>query len=305
MAAVDSVTIRRGTVDDVTACHDLLWESVTDLARRHGTPIDATAEQAWASAETLHRFLAGHAAEWWVAEERGSGKLLGYARSIARGGLLELTEFFVVPAHQSAGLGGALLERGFPEGRGEVRSIIATTDIRAQSRYVRAGTTARFPFFSLVGAPSDDGMAGSDLTARVLDAGSDRDCDLVRGLEHTVFEYPRGNAEVRWLLEERQGVLYRRDRAAVGFAFVGSRGVGPIAALEPGDLPAILLDVEARACAAGIAHLDFNVPSVNEVAMRHLLSRGFRLDPWINLMMSSRPFGQFDRCITFGPPLCL
>ena len=33
----------------------------------------------------------------------------------------------------------------------------------------------------------------------------------------------------------------------------------------------------------------------------HLLGRGFRIDQWINLLMSNKPFGQFDRFIAFSP----
>jgi hypothetical protein len=43
------------------------------------------------------------AAEWWVAEEEDSGRLVGFARSIERDGLLELTELFVLPNQQSRG----------------------------------------------------------------------------------------------------------------------------------------------------------------------------------------------------------
>ena len=43
----------------------------------------------------------------------------------------------------------------------------------------------------------------------------------------------------------------------------------------------------------------------SEIATRHLLSRGFRIDPWVNLLMSNRPFGRFDRFIGFGPPVFL
>ncbi len=31
----------------------------------------------------------------------------------------------------------------------------------------------------------------------------------------------------------------------------------------------------------------------------------FRLDPSVNLLMSNRPFGQFDRLVSFGPPVFL
>lgn len=91
----------------------------------------------------------------------------------------------------------------------------------------------------------------------------------------------------------------------IGFAFVGRGGGGPIAALDPADLPDILLHVENRAIALGLERLDLQVPAPNEVATRHLLDRGFRLDPWVNLLMSNRPFGRFDRILSFGPPIFL
>ncbi|HEX6539157.1 MAG TPA: GNAT family N-acetyltransferase [Candidatus Dormibacteraeota bacterium] len=304
MTLPHSPTIRRATPDDAEACHAVMWASVTDLARRHAVTLDGSAAEWWAGGESLHRFLAAHAAEWWLAQEPRSGDVIGYARSIARGGLLELTEFFVLPGHQSAGVGRSLLERAFPAGRGEVRSIIATTDMRAQSRYVRAGTVARFPFFSLVGTPAHASMDG-DLTARVIDVDAEPDRHLVRGIESAVLEYARDDADIQWLLGDRQGILYLRGDQPAGFAFVGERGVGPVAVLDSRDTPGILLDVEERACTAGVARLDFHVPAPNEVATRHLLSRGFQLDPWINLQMSSRPFGRFDRFITFGPPMFL
>jgi hypothetical protein len=39
--------------------------------------------------------------------------------------------------------------------------------------------------------------------------------------------------------------------------------------------------------------------------MRHLLDRGFRIDAPLNLFMSNRPFGQFDRFVAFAPPIVL
>jgi hypothetical protein len=41
------------------------------------------------------------------------------------------------------------------------------------------------------------------------------------------------------------------------------------------------------------------------MAIRHLLGRGFHIDPWINVLMSNRPFGRFDRFIGFSPPIFL
>jgi GNAT superfamily N-acetyltransferase len=295
---------RRATPADAEACHSVMWTSIVDLGLRHGTPQSGSVEDWWTAGESLQRFLGEHAAEWWVAEHPADGSLVGYARSIERGGLLELAEFFVMPTHQSVGVGKALLDKAFPLGRGDVRSIIATTDVRALSRYYRADTAARFPMWTLGGVPDRTQLSG-EITAEPIDAGSNTQLQALRAIDASVLEYPRKEVEIRWLLEGREGFLYRRNGTAVGFGFVGSGGVGPIAVLDPDDMPAALLQIETRAVVSGIKWLDFQVPAPNEVAMRHLLSRGFRLDPWVNLLMSNRPFGRFDRFVSFGPPVFL
>jgi GNAT superfamily N-acetyltransferase len=296
--------IRRATLEDTEACHEVMWASVTDFGARHGTPLHGTAADWWTSGEPLQRFLASHAAEWWVAEEPHGGTLVGYARSIERGGLFELTEFFVLPTRQSQGVGRALIERAFPTERGDIRSIIATTDVRALTRYYGAGTVARFPILTMEGVPAAAEIAG-DLTPHRLDLESEADRYALRDIDRSVLEYAREEPEVRWLLEDRQCYLYLRNGEAIGFAFVGKAGCGPIAALDPADLPDILLHVEGRAFALGLERIDLQVPAPNEVATRHLLSRGYRLDPWVNVLMSNRPFGRFDRLISFGPPVFL
>ena len=45
--------------------------------------------------------------------------------------------------------------------------------------------------------------------------------------------------------------------------------------------------------------------TVDAVAMRHLLGRGFRIDAPFNLFMSNRSLGQFDRFIAFAPSIVL
>ena len=69
--------MRRATPDDVEACHQVMWASVTDFGVRNGTPLRGTAAGWWASEEPLQRDLADHAAEWWVAEDPDPGTLLG------------------------------------------------------------------------------------------------------------------------------------------------------------------------------------------------------------------------------------
>jgi hypothetical protein len=78
-----------------------------------------------------------------------------------------------------------------------------------------------------------------------------------------------------------------------------------MATLDPDDVPELLLHVEARAHAQGVERLSLDVPGVNAIAVRHLMGRGFRLDPWVNVFMSNVAFGQFDRFIGFSPPMFL
>ena len=89
---VPGAKIRQATPDDTLDCHRIMWHAITDLASRHGMPMEGTADDWWTSSEPQFRYLARSAAEWWVAEVPGSGSLLGYARSIERGGHFELTE---------------------------------------------------------------------------------------------------------------------------------------------------------------------------------------------------------------------
>jgi GNAT superfamily N-acetyltransferase len=293
---------RRATPDDAIACHELMWSSVTDFGIRQGMPLEGSAADWWRSSEPLNRLLAGEAAEWWVAEMPASEQLVGFARAIERGGLFELTEFFVRPDQQARGIGHALLERAFPAGRGEVRSIIATSDVRAQARYYAAGTVARFPLFTLGGVPTESAPV-PDL--RTESIGGDQAIQVQRDIERNVLGYQRSEAEVLWLLARREGHLYRRDDRYIGFSFLGPDGSGPMAALEPLDIPGILLHIEGLASSIGLERLELQVPAPNEVGIRHLIARGFRFDRWINFLMSDRPFGQFDRFIPFSQPLFL
>jgi GNAT superfamily N-acetyltransferase len=293
------IILRRGRGEDTTACHSIMWHAITDFAQRRGMPLSGTAEDWWAGSEKEFTYLARTAAEWWIAEDSATLQVIGYARTIERGGLLELTEFFVHPEQQAKGVGRALLTRAFRNGRGEVRSIIATTDVPALGRYYAADTVARFPMLTLTGPPADAAVSGLDILQ--VDGAHAPHLAEIAAIERAVVGFPRGEEELRWILEQRDGYLYRRRERAIAFAFVGAAGAGPIAALETADLVPALLHVESRSHALEVGQLSFQVPGVNGVAMRHLLARGFRIDSWVNLLMSNRPFGQFDRFIAFSP----
>lgn len=302
LVAPRDVVLRRGRPEDTEACFQLSMSAVMDLTRRQGTPWEPNLDELWPRMEPLYRRLEDHAAEWWIATNGDGGPPIGYARSVERGGLFELSEFFVSTDSQSAGVGTKLLERAFPVGRGDVRAIIATTDVRALSRYLRADTVARFPIISLEGPP-----AAADMPPDVepIRAGA-AEIETILEIERAALEFDRGADEVAWLLEQREGYVYRRGGSPIGFGFVGAMGgSGPVGAVEPEDQVPILLHLEARASALGRDKLGFEVPGPNAVALRHLLGRRFQIDPFLTLLLANREFGRFDRFIGFAPPFVL
>jgi GNAT superfamily N-acetyltransferase len=296
-----AIVLRRGTPEDTRAAFELGIAAVRDLMKRQNHPLTLETDAFWLVLQPYLSHLAAHAAEWWIAEDPSDGSLLGHARSVEREGLFELSELFVRPGAQSAGLGKKLIERAFPVGRGEVRLIIATNDVRALARYYAADTVAQFSMASVAAAPKPATGGAGDL--EVVRATSD-DTRVVAEIEKTVVGFARHD-DYPWLFEQREGYLYRRRGRAVGFSFFSEGGLGPIAALEPADQRSILLHLEGRAHDCGLEEVNFQVPTINAVAMRHLLGHGFRIDAPLNLFMSNRSFGQFDRFIAFAPPIVL
>src|SRR5688572_22390609 len=295
------IVYRRGTPDDLRPAFDLGIAAVRDLMARQNHPLTLDADAFWQVLQPYLAHLVVHAAEWWVAEDPSDGSLLGHSRSIERDGLFELTELFVRPGAQSAGVGKQLIERAFPVGRGDVRLIIATNDVRALARYYAADTVARFSMASLAAAPKPASGGARDLE---ITRATPDDTGVAAEMERAVVGFARHD-DYPWLFEHREAYLYRRRGKVVGCGFFSETGLGPIAALNPDDQSEILLHLEDRAHVCGVEEVNFQVPTVNAVAMRHLLGRGFKFDAPLNLFMSNRSFGQFDRFIAFGPSIVL
>lgn len=293
------IEIRRATPADARPAFDVCMVAMADEFKRANLQWTIDPEQFWAGLAPLYKYLAEHSAEWWVAESVSDGKLIGYARSVERGDLFELAEFFIVPGQQSAGLGRDLIERAFPLGRGRIRLILATLDERALARYYHADTVARFPLAMMATVPRPTQAIELDVSVATLD-----DVGALDAIEREVVGHSRAH-EYAWLFEEREAFLYRRAGEVVGFGFLGSFGQGPVAAIEPALLRSMLLHLEGRAHERGIQQISFVVPTINEVAVKHLLARGFRIQAPLNLFMSNEPFGSFDRFISYGPAIIL
>jgi len=283
---------------------DVFLESILDLGRRTGSmPITGGDDprvipRLWETREPLFDHLARNADQFWLAERQG--RVVGYARSIVRDGLRQLTEFFVLPGEQSAGVGRELMGRAFPADPGRRRAIVASIDARAQARYLKAGLFPHFPIFYF-SRPAQDEPHASDLAFEAV-TSSRVVLEALRALDRAVLDVQR-DEEHEWLLANRDGYLYRRRGRVVGYGYLGPSS-GPFALVDPRDWAAVLAHAEAEAARGGGA-FGVEVPMVNRDAVRFLLGRGFRVDSFFSLFMADRPFGRFENYLFTSPPFFL
>src|SRR5712691_8391818 len=82
----------------------------------------------------------------YVAEQ--DGHILAFAGAISRGSVTFLTDLFVQPKIQSAGLGKTLLSHVLPFEQ-PIHCTMSSTDPRAQALYTRVGMQPVFPHYNL------------------------------------------------------------------------------------------------------------------------------------------------------------
>ena len=302
---VDGIRYRRGTLADMRPANNVAERAFDDLAQRNGwnngaPPIDeAGLEHELQAQHTLYEHLTRTAEEFWVAE--GEGTMVGVARSTLRDGLRQLTELFVLPEAQGAGIGTELLRRAFPVEDVTNRCILATPDLAALAQYLKTGVSIRFPNYGFSRKPETT-TVGTDLSIESVNDSAEVLIELGR-IDREVLGFRR-DVDHRWLLADRRGFLYRRDDRVVGYGYAGEKS-GPFALLDPGDYPAVLAHAESTVAAAGQSDFTVVVPMVNQIAVRYLLARGFQLDPFFSYLMSDKPFGRFDCYIETTPTFFL
>jgi GNAT superfamily N-acetyltransferase len=297
------LTYRPGSVEDAPAVYDVFVETTIDLERRMGLPDDGIIWLApgfvasyWQRRQTLFEHLARTADLYWVAEV--DGQIVGFARSSVRDGVRELLEFFVRPAFQGQGIGGELLRRAFMAAGARRRAIIATREMRALARYMKAGVYPRFPNYYIYRKPEPVEVA-TDLAFMPV-ADTPETLDAIRAIDQAILGFTR-DVDHQFLLRDRQAILFRRAGEVVGYGYFG-KGTGPIALLDTADFPAVLAWAESEAAARGDDEFGMQLPLVNRHAVDHLLGRGFQLEDFTVFFMSDEPFGRFENYIFTSPP---
>lgn len=294
---------RVGTPADTATCYAILEAAVDDLVVRQGGEQRSMSGDPAAGEMRgpLMAHLAATADEWWIAEDETTGRAVGYARSIMRDGVRELTEFFVHPAAQTGGIGRELIGRAFPAHGARHRAIVATVDPRALASYLRTGLDPKVTMAGLSGTPRDEPLA-TDLAREAIVAG-DPPLEALGLIDREILGFRR-DEEHRYLSLDRPGWLYRRGGRPVGYGYHPPRPSwgGPYAVLTSTDLPALLADGEATAAAAGHASATFDLPLIARPAVDHLLGRGYRVDPFLMQFFTDGPVAGLDRYVLTTPP---
>jgi hypothetical protein len=223
------------------------------------------------------------------------GKIIGYARSIEHDGLLELTEFFVLPNEQLAGVGRELLARAFPQLDERYRTIVATLDERALYRYLNAGVYGRFPikYFCRKAQKVD---VRSDLHIEPMQHATHM--EEINRIDQQILGHQR-EAIHKWIITTRSGFIYKRDGEVVGYGYVGSNS-GPFALLDENDFPAVLAHAESLMAETG-DEFGVETPLVNKMAIQYFLEHKYKMDAFTVVFMSNEPFGSFENYLCFSP----
>ena len=250
-------------------------------------------ESLWQQRQPMFEFLAKTASRFWVAER--DGEIVAYARSIEHNGMQELTEFFVVPDQQSAGLGAGLLSRAFPESGARFRTIIATLDERALYRYMKAGVYGRFPLKYFYRKAEKVDMQ-TDLQVDPLDLNLHTQ-DINR-IDREILAHTREPVHT-WIASRRQGFVYKHNGTITGYGYVGG-GNGPFAVLDDSDFPAVLAHAESLMADQG-KEFGAEVPLINTRAVQYFVERKYKIDSFSTIFMSNIPFGRFENYLCFSP----
>jgi GNAT superfamily N-acetyltransferase len=300
-----SITYRRATTADDLTTFNICRKALEDFSQRMGVQAitgandPETRAKLWDIRRPFWEHLSRTSDNYWLAEK--DGKAIGYARSILRGDHRELTEFFVAPEAQSAGVGRELLQRAFPNDVPH-RSIIATPDLRAQARYLKAGV---YPYLTELYFERTPEPVTVDTDLVIETPGSANEpIQTISDIDLQIIGHRR-DVDHQFLMNDRKLHIYKRNGIVVGYGYIQKDLYGPFALLDNKDFPAVLAHAENEAHHMGAAAVGFETPTINTIAIEYLLKRGYRLEGFMGSIMSEKPFGKFENYLLSSPPYFL
>jgi GNAT superfamily N-acetyltransferase len=289
------ITIRRATADDARPTYDVFIDAAAHLAQARGWGHTAR------PSDPPERFLAFRASAlrhdpdgFWVAEDDGG--LVGFGIAVRREHVWYLAALHVRPRYQSRGLGAEIIRKTLQAARpGSLLTVGA--DARnpvSNALYGRFGMFPETPLVPLLG-PSGAG------DTRILVPGLPAHGDLA-AIDRAVLDVARPEDHAFWeSVASLRAFTVVRDGRAVGYAYVQADGaIGPIAVTDPVDLAPALEASIAVAAELGALTAHVRIPGAARDAIRSLLARGWRYGDAVTLVLTSAPWGHWDRYVTSG-----
>ncbi len=294
---LEGITIRRATPDDSVPTYDVFRDAAGHLARTRG----------WAEPPRpptpSERFLAFRASAlrhdpdgFLVAE--ADGGLIGFGIAVQREHVWYLAALHVRPPYQSRGVGAEIIRRSLSAARpGSLLTVGA--DARNPVSNALYGKFGMYPETPLVELSGPAGPAGRETGTLVAGVPS---ADDLAAIDRAVVAAARPEDHGFWgSVSTLRGFSVVRDGRPVGYAYIQADGaIGPIAVLDPADLaPAVEASI-AVAAELGATTARVRIPGLARDTTGQLLARGWRYGDGVTLVLTSAPWGRWDRYVTSG-----
>jgi GNAT superfamily N-acetyltransferase len=299
-----NISIRRGEEKDQFAVFKTFRISLSGLLRDLGLVEDLPTlkdiEKLYPYYQSYLKHIFDTCDQFWVAE--ANGEVVGYARSILRDGIRQLTEFFILPDYQSQKAGKRLLELCFPRAGAQNRVICASPDPRALSRYLKTGLRSQFTIYEWSRKPEIIPFE-TDLVIETM-SDTPRTISALYNIDRTIIGYTR-EIDHHWLMEHRHGHLYSRNEKVVGYSYFEHRA-GPIAMLHNSDFSTALAHIETEMTKTVDEVFDeiiLCVPMNNPTALEYVLKRGYQISFFFEHFLTEQSFGQYENYIFIDPIL--
>jgi GNAT superfamily N-acetyltransferase len=295
---LEGIVIRRATAADSRPTYGVVVEAMEHVARMSGwTASPRPAEPGERFLEFRKSALRHDPDSFWVGEV--DGELVGFGIAVQREHVWYLAALHVRPAYQSRGLGAEIIRRALAAARpGSLLTV--GTDARnpvSNALYGRFGMFPQEPLLEVSGpaGAATVGAAGSLVpglpSANVLATIDRAALDVARPEDH----------EFWGSVPDLHAYSLARDGRPVGYAYVQADGsIGPIAMLDPVDLAVAVEAAIGRAAELGATRARLRIPGVARAAIAGLLARGWRYGDGVTLVLSSAPWGRWDRYVTSG-----
>jgi GNAT superfamily N-acetyltransferase len=214
------VEIRRATEADLSAQYEVFRAAIGDLYGRHSFEPPNPPPEAFAAHQ---RHLLRRDGERSLVADDG-GRVVAFAAAFVRGDAWFLASLFVLPDHQSAGLGTRLLDAVW--GKGYTRRLTLTDAIQPVSNglYARRGLIPATPMLHLGGIVRGGAESGLEDT--------EPDRETLAALDRAAYGFDRAPDHAHWGRFARARVWLRAGEP-VAYAYAWPHGrVGPVAGLD-------------------------------------------------------------------------